>query len=192
MPRLFSAIDLGPSARERVAAEQHRLAATLDAASLRWVSSEHLHLTLVFIGQVPEDCAGGIVLAMQAAIPQQPFRCELGGFGIFPSHGAPRTLWLGVRTGADAVVRVQQAIAARCQALGVLLEKRPFRPHLTLARWRDGRRSARPRHLGGGDEIVAVVDVNAVTLFQSRLSSKGSTYTVLAQSPLSDPTSRLH
>src|SRR6266404_4722143 len=143
MPRLFSAIDLGPSARERIAAEQHRLTTALRAPALRWVKPEHLHLTLVFIGEVADDCVARIVLAMQKDIPQLPFRFELGGLGVFPSHGAPRALWLGVRTGADAVVRVQQTMAARCQALGVPLEARPFSPHLTLARWRDGRRSDR-------------------------------------------------
>ena len=164
----------------------------LDAASLRWVKPEHLHLTLVFIGEVADDHAARIVVAMQSAIPQQPFRFELGGFGVFPSHGAPRALWLGVRTGAEAIVGLQQTIAARCQALDVPREARPYSPHLTLARWRNGRRSDRPRDLGGNSDVVAVVDVHAVTLFQSRLSSQGPTYTVLAHSPLSAPPSSLH
>jgi 2'-5' RNA ligase len=191
---LFTAIDLHASVRERIAAEQQRLLAELRAAPLRWVRPEHLHLTLVFIGDVADDVAATIVNVMRRDISQRPFQIEFAGFGVFPPRGAPRALWLGVRKGSDDVVAVQQRLAVRLHEVGVPLEGRPFTPHLTLARWRGrgGRASERPRSLIANRESIATADVGAVTLFQSRLSSQGPTYTVLAESPLVGSSLTLH
>ena len=191
MPRLFSAIELGPSARDRIEAAQHRLSGVV-RGSLRWVRPEHLHLTLVFAGEVDEVRAANLVELHGRNLPQHPFRLDLGGFGVFPARGAPRALWLGIRTGVEAVVAVQQTIAVRCEAAGVPLDRRPFSPHLTLARWRNGRASERPRDLDANRDIVAAVEVSSVTLLQSTLSSKGPTYTVLAKSTLTGRESPLH
>jgi 2'-5' RNA ligase len=65
---------------------------------------------------------------------------------------------------------------------GVAVEDRPFRPHLTLARWRtsrpaDGRRARdADRH-----QEVAAVKVDHITLYHSQLSPAGPTYTALAR-----------
>jgi len=182
--RLFCAIDIGSSAQDRVAAEQARLADRLPGSSLRWVKRDHLHLTLVFLGEISEECAGPVIDAVRDPIPQSPFSLTFGGLGVFPPRGAPRALWIAVKSGAPQVVAVQAIVAARLRALGVELERRPFSPHLTVARWRDGRPSDRPRAMSADDATIATVEVSAVTLFQSRLSSAGPTYTVLARSPL--------
>jgi RNA 2',3'-cyclic 3'-phosphodiesterase len=183
MPRLFAAIALAPDARDRVSAEQRRLAGRLPPPPLRWVKPEHLHLTLVFVGEVGEDPAQRLADAMSRDIPQRPFTFEIEGVGVFPPRGAPRALWLGVGRGADAVNALQGIVVDRCEVAGVELERRSFSPHLTVARWRDRGRSTRPPELTERG-VVAAVEVSVATLFESRLSSQGPTYTVLAQSPL--------
>ena len=58
--RLFIAVDLDDTARAAIAAEQKRVAAALgDARSaMKWVKPEHMHLTLVFLGEVSDPrCA---------------------------------------------------------------------------------------------------------------------------------------
>ena len=189
MPRLFTAINLDASVRERIVAEQHRLLDELRTASLRWVRPEQLHVTLVFVGDVADDVAATIVNVMRRDIPLRPFHIEFAGFGVFPARGAPRALWLGVRKGADAVLALQQRLAARLHEVGVAAEDRAFTPHLTLARWRGrgGRSSERPRDLDVPRTSVATAEVAAVTLFQSRLASQGPAYAVLAESPLVGP-----
>jgi RNA 2',3'-cyclic 3'-phosphodiesterase len=184
MPRLFAAIELGADAQQKIAAEQARLAKTLRGSSLRWAKSDQMHITLVFIGEVPDDRAARIIEMMREAIAHQPFQFELAGTGTFPPRGAPRALWIGVRSGADDVVRVQALVAERLEGAGVERERRPFSPHVTLARWRDSRPSDRPRATNSSPPTIARVDVNVVTLFQSRVSSAGSTYTRLVETPL--------
>jgi len=185
--RLFVAIDLDAEARGSVGAEQQRLARVLDArGSLRWVKPEQMHLTLSFLGEVDEARGAAVADAMRAPIPVAPFTMRFRGLGVFPPRGAPSVLWLGVADGSAQAIDLQRRVADRLEPLGGPREARPYHPHLTLARWRDGRPGAARRALAadGGREI-ARVDVRYVTLYQSRLSPHGPTYTALAQAELS-------
>lgn len=186
--RLFTAIELSDEARASIEAEQRRLAARLEdnSQALRFVRGEHLHLTLVFVGEIPESRGAALVEAMGSDIPVAPFHLVFGGIGTYPSRGAPRVLWLGALEGIERIVELH-ADVARCLArVGVPIEQRPFSPHLTLARWRSHSRGGRPR-LPDAPEAVARIDVERVTLFQSRLSSAGPTYTALAHARLRCP-----
>lgn len=184
MPRLFVALEIGSAAQLRVAAEQARLADTIRGSSLRWVKQDQLHITLVFLGDVSEQRVAQAISVLRDPIPHPPFRFELGGLGAFPPRGAPRALWMAVTAGAEDIIRVQASVAERFEALGGERERRPFSPHLTLARWRDSRSSDRPRPGQRNPPTIASVEARAVTLFQSRLSSAGSTYIRLAECPL--------
>jgi 2'-5' RNA ligase len=184
--RLFLAIELTDAAREAIAAEQERIAVRLRSSSgrPRFVKPEHMHLTLVFLGEVADERVPAIVEAGATPIAQSSFVVGFGGIGTFPPRGAPRVLWLGVVEGEREVIALQAAVAARLVSLGVPPEARPFHPHLTLARWRDGQGADRPPAEAGTPKTIARVEVRTVTLFQSRLSSNGPTYTALAQAPL--------
>jgi 2'-5' RNA ligase len=185
--RLFVAIELTDRARAAIAREQERVADAIRARGRRAprvVDPEHMHLTLAFIGEVPEARAQPIVAAFSMPIPRPPFSIAFGGLGVFPPRGAPHVLWIGVAEGAQDLIDVQKIVASRLAEVGVPPEPRPYHPHLTLARWKDSRPSDRPP----GDErtpaVVARIDVGAVSLFQSQLSSKAPTYTVLATARL--------
>ena len=185
--RLFAAIDLSDEARLAIAGQQTRIRRELADDSLRWVQTDHMHLTLAFIGEVEPARGAAIADCMSAPFPQRPFRLVFGGVGVFPPHGAPRVLWLGALDGAPEAVELQRAVALRLESVGVLREDRVFRPHLTLGRWRDGRPAVRGSLAQQGAVPVAEVAVAAVTLYQSRLSSSGPAYTALARAPLLCP-----
>src|SRR5262245_47004806 len=189
MPRLFVALDIGSTARNLIADEQERLAETMRASAIRWTKRDQLHITLVFVGEVPEERAGAIVAAMRDPLPHPSFRFALGGLGAFPPRGAALARWIGVKSGAEQVILVQALVTERLEMLGVERERRPFSPHLTLARWRDSRPSDRPRTTTSSPATIASVDAQAVTLFQSRVTSAGSTYTVLVECPLREANS---
>jgi 2'-5' RNA ligase len=186
--RLFTAIELSDEARTAIAAAQNTVAAALSDTprSLRLVRSEHLHLTLVFIGEVPNEKGSAIAEAMSADIPQAPFAIVFGGIGVFPPGGPPRICWLGVLEGANEVVQLHARVAERLRGLGLSVEGKAYRPHLTLGRWRERVRSVKSR-IAPSAEAVARVSVSAVTLFESRLSSAGPAYTRLASARLSCP-----
>ncbi len=187
--RLFVAIDLDDAARQAIARLQQRVAEAVDPRRpLKWVEPSHMHLTLVFLGEVPEDVAGRLISAIAPPIETPSFDAILQRLGVFPAAGGPRVLWLGISRGVDDVISVHREVAARCARVGVELEGRPFHPHLTLGRWRAHERSRRADAVRAmaADPLdpIARVTVDHVTLYRSLLSSTGSTYTALARANL--------
>ena|SRR5438876_7884776 len=186
--RLFVAIDLDDAAREAIADEQKRLQRELgrNDRSLRWVRTEQMHLTLVFIGSADDARAAVIIETMASDIPAAPFTIVFARLGVFPPHGAPSVLWLGVSGGAREAVDVQRMVAERFERGGVARERRPYHPHLTLARWRTSKASDRQKVAAADrDEEIARVSAAFVTLYRSQLSSAGPSYTALARARLS-------
>jgi 2'-5' RNA ligase len=184
--RLFTAIDLDDGARDAVARLQRRLAERLSGdQSLKWVDPSRMHLTLVFLGDVADARVPAIVASLSSPIDAPRFAIAFQGLGVFPPRGAPRVLWLGVAQGGAALATVHGHVATRLESLGVALEDRAFHPHLTLGRWRDSRPSDRARALAAGiSGPIAPLGVDSIALYQSRLSSAGSTYTALARATL--------
>ena len=184
--RLFVAIELDEPGRQAIAAELLMLKSALDGeerSSMRWVKPEHMHLTLVFLGEVAEDRVRVLVGALSHPIPLAPFIAGFGGLGIFPPRQAPRVLWLGLTRGVAEVREVRREVAQNLSRVGVVPEEH-FEPHLTLARWRPHGAGRRPRvQLGAPGELLRL-SVEHVALIESRLSSAGPSYSVLAKAIL--------
>jgi 2'-5' RNA ligase len=174
--RLFVAADLDQSARSAVAAAQSQLRTFAAQAVLRWVRPEHLHLTLAFLGEVEEARLVAAAGALTPPLGQRPFDMELGGLGVFPPRGAPKALWLGVRS--DVHLRaVQQEVAGRLAAAGFAVGERSFSPHLTIARWKkSGAGDRTPLASAPLPDPVARARIDHVTLYESRLSPAGPAY----------------
>jgi 2'-5' RNA ligase len=182
--RLFVAVEIGEALAARAADVsrelQRRAADAAPRAKVSWVSADRLHLTVRFIGEIGDDRAAVVGAALERPLNLAPFDLTLAGAGAFQKGGAPGVLWIGLASGRDAVVAAEREISARLARLGVPEEKRAYNPHLTLARVREpaGLRSA-PLLEGLSDCAVGTVHVDAITLFQSKLSPKGPTYTPL-------------
>jgi 2'-5' RNA ligase len=182
--RLFVAIEISDAVRqsaEELADELRRRVRRLaPRARVSWVASECLHMTLAFIGQVGEQRAAAVLDALRARWLREPIPTRVAGVGTFPPRGAPRAIWVGVDIGRDALVDVQQEVAARLSNVGIAPEQRPFHPHMTLARVREpaGLRAG-PLIDGLADTGLGTFQVGAVTLFESRLSPRGPSYVPL-------------
>lgn len=185
--RLFVAVDLSEDARQAIAAEQKRIAAALAGtkARLTWVRSEHLHVTLVFLGEIEDARAPSVVDAIGCDVDAPAFDVTFAGAGVFPPHRAPRALWIGVGAGASELIALRRELAQRVARLGIEMEDRPFSPHLTLGRWRTSRSSDGRRALAAaGQGAIARTRVAAATLYESHLSSSGPAYTPRARANL--------
>jgi 2'-5' RNA ligase len=185
--RLFVAVELSRATRDAVVAEQKRIASAIgrSAAPLEWVRADHVHLTLVFLGQVDEARVPALVDAVGQDIDLAPFDVVFSGLGLFPSRGAPRVVWAGIDAGVHELQLLHHAIATRVAAQGVALEERAFHPHLTLARWPGARPSDRVRAMAAARPgAIARERVAAATLFESRLSPDGATHIALTRANL--------
>lgn len=186
--RLFAAIELTESVRAGAAALlsqlQRRARELAPRARLTWASPDRMHLTSRFIGEVSPADAERVIAALREPIDVAPFAMQFEGLGAFPQRGEPRVLWLGVGQGGESARAVEAAVSGRLAALGLPGDERAYTPHLTLARVRDAA-GLRTRPLFDGlSPRVGAMRVDAITLFQSRLSPAGSTYVALQRTAL--------
>jgi RNA 2',3'-cyclic 3'-phosphodiesterase len=187
--RLFVAVEIGDRLSQRVAETscelQRRSAEAAPRAKVTWVPPDRMHLTVRFIGEVDDEKAVLVGKALAAPLAVAPFTLALCGVGTFPRSGTPRVIWVGVTRGRDGVLAIEAEVTARLTPLGIPEENRAYSPHLTLARVREpaGLKTA---HLLDGltDRRIGTVRIGAITLFQSKLSPKGPTYTPLLHIPL--------
>lgn len=187
MKRLFLAVDLDETTRASLASISAGLAKRLQEERFRggvsWVRAEHLHLTVHFFGNVSTPVEEQLRAALRAPLSGASFSLSLEQLGVFPSDAAPRVLWLDVKAGAHELAKLYDKIGERLDRLGMARDQRPFRPHLTLARFRE------PWHrieLEGLGPVGAAGPsrVDCVTLYESRLSSAGPSYAALMHVPL--------
>jgi 2'-5' RNA ligase len=154
-------------------------------ARITWVPVERLHLTVRFIGEVEAARAESIANALKPRLAVSRFTLTLEGVGAFPPRGAPRVLWAGITSDVAPLLAVEEEVTARLAAGAVPPEQKPYQPHLTLARVRNASGLRSPLLLEGfARRRFGVSPVDAITLFQSRLSPKGPTYVPLQRTPL--------
>jgi 2'-5' RNA ligase len=132
--RLFIAVDLPTELRKELGNVQKALEPLTESA--RWVSPESIHITLKFLGEVPEKLVEDIHTAL-AGLSWKPFTVTVRGVGFFPGNRSPRVFWAGME--APTMQDLAEEIDSRMERLGFDKEKRAFRPHITLARARDTR-----------------------------------------------------
>ncbi|MFO7907656.1 MAG: RNA 2',3'-cyclic phosphodiesterase [Planctomycetota bacterium] len=184
--RTFVAVELSHSVRQRAGDLIQRLQAS--AARVGWVSPENMHITLKFLGEQTDDDIATICQAvMEAAKTVAPFEFNCHGAGAFPSHTRPRTVWIGVREGTDALRQLHQRVEDQLWQRGYKKEKRAFHPHVTIGRVRRGGAGVETL----GDLITAAEQFQAgtvvaeeVVVFGSHLGRGGPRYQALARAPL--------
>ena len=183
--RSFVAIELSEEAKRGLVRLRRELERN-EHRFVKWVDPTGIHLTLKFLGNIRTERVAEITEALRGAaqgIP--PFHLEISGLGAFPSLGQPRVLWVGVRGELEKLSRLQQNIDSTLATLGFAGEERPFVPHLTLARLREGTSPVEKRSFGAlvGSAIFEdrySVEVEAVRLMRSQLTPTGAIYTCLS------------
>jgi 2'-5' RNA ligase len=132
--RLF--VSISPPEDARV-----HLAATLLELAERVVRPEQWHVTLAFLGEVPEDAVPAVGDAVRkAAAGAKPLRLRLLGAGAFGRERA--AVWVGLAGDLGRLERLARVVRGALLAAGIPAEDRPFTPHLTLARNVDLRQPA--------------------------------------------------
>lgn len=181
MTRMFVAAEVEESVRGKLVMAQEQLAKT--GADLKLVEPENVHVTMKFLGEVPEEKTSAIVDALKrAAAGTGGFEANVKGIGVFPSLNYVRVVWAGVAEGGEKFIELQKKIELELQPLGFRQEK-DFVPHLTLARVRTARGRDRLAAFvkEKGSEEFGVTQVKAVELKQSKLTPSGPVYSTLAR-----------
>jgi 2'-5' RNA ligase len=180
--RLFIAVDIDDKTRDQVdrisAAVRERFGPHTRAS---WVKADRMHLTLHFFAAADPAMEERVRAALDSPIRHQPFDLSFDGLGFFPERGSPRVLWLGIGDGADELAGVERLLHNR---LKLKRDDGGFRPHLTLARFRDRPARGRVAEIRDFRASAGPARIDRVTLYESRLSSAGPTYVRLAEASL--------
>jgi 2'-5' RNA ligase len=181
--RMFVAVDLPEMVRRDIASWGE---VELSDPTLRRVPPESLHITLAFLGNRPLEDVERIEQAM-FEVSDVPLFLELGGPVGRPAQGRPRVIALPVSF--PRPVEARQAELAEILSFEGLYEpeKRPFWPHVTVARVRaEGRRSRLPMQVDVPSgppptERTGFFRGVRISLYRSELQPSGAQYVPLAQ-----------
>ena len=184
--RSFLAFELPPEMGEQIEAVSKELQRL--ALPVRWVKVHNIHLTIVFLGSVDEDALD----AIKEKVPQvvkglSTIRTRLKGVGAFPNWRRPRVIWVGMNGDIERLSNLRDALQRELEVLGFKPEKRPFRPHLTLGRFKgvierdEDLKWILDRHHDMSSELYSL---NELVLFKSDLKPDGPVYTKMASWPL--------
>ena len=174
--RLFVAIELSEAIKKALVGAQRTLG-EFDRM-VRWVGQNQMHLTLKFLGEVPDHQLPDIQRALDtAASAGEPFGMRTRGAGCFPPQGKARVVWLGLEDPAGGIAACQARVEGELESIGFAAERRPFTAHLTLGRVRDDRSNGQLRLSVDALEAPDIVqEVDTIVLMQSELTPQGARY----------------
>jgi RNA 2',3'-cyclic 3'-phosphodiesterase len=180
--RTFIAIELPAPVRQFLADCQDRLRRA--RADVKWVRPDLIHLTLVFLGDVPAERQADLEAAVRSAVAGAgPMALQVTGAGRFPPRGLPRVVWVGVTDSSGSLVRFQRAVTEATTPFAQKIEGRDYTAHLTLGRVRSPKNSRDLEGMldGMGGTTGPAFEARDVTIFRSDLSPQGPTYSALAR-----------
>lgn len=186
MIRAFIAVGIDPKTVERISEATDQLKPSI--AGIRWVPLTNLHLTVKFLGDVEETTIDLIARALRQHIAPFPrFTINAKGLGVFPDVKRPQVLWVGLE--GIHLAELASTVETALKPLGFEPEKRGFKPHLTIGRWRERDKStakfiAELERWAGYE--FGKSEVRNIILFQSMLRPEGAIHRPLEKILLSD------
>jgi 2'-5' RNA ligase len=136
MTRTFIALEMNDAQQRHLAGVIHQVATALPG--IRWVNPAAIHLTLAFLGELTDDQLRGAMHAVEGAAQQaSSFSYRLSRLGSFGSPRQPRIVWMGIDEPSGALAHLHRVLNRELARRGFEVDKRPFSPHLTLARIRN-------------------------------------------------------
>lgn len=177
--RLFIALEIPPAVRQNIAALLDSLRAI--SKEPRWVRPANLHVTLKFMGEIPDKKLDTLRTTLGAIRSEREVTLEFRGLGFFPNDKHPRVFWAGIEASQN-LKPLAADIDGAMEKLGISREQRAFSPHLTLARMerphlpevlREAIAASAKREFGS-------LRTSEFHLIQSKLKPSGAEYTTLA------------
>ncbi|MEA3358179.1 MAG: RNA 2',3'-cyclic phosphodiesterase [Thermodesulfobacteriota bacterium] len=177
--RSFLAFELAPDIKKQIETISKELRKS--NLPVRWVKPENIHLTLIFLGDVEENLIEDIKAKVNEVVREmESFKIRLKGAGVFPGLKRPRVVWVGLGGDIDRLSDLRDNLQSKLNALGFIPERRPFKPHLTLGRFKgrtkgeNGLKNILERYYETKSDISCLKEF---ILFKSDLKPNGAEYT---------------
>jgi len=180
--RVFIAIELESSIKEKIARIQTRLRVIQD--KIKWVEPSSVHLTLKFLGEIEEEKLEKVhQITRELGERVSPFKIEVKGMGVFPGFSSPRVIWIGARDTSGELEKLAAWLEEALAREGFVREKRKWKAHLTLGRVKFLKERERLRELiqKEMETDAGKMEVKDITIMRSQLTPKGAIYTSLGK-----------
>ena len=157
-------------------------------SGLSWTRPENFHLTIRFLGDLGSDGVRRVSdRVTEAASPLAAPRARLGELGAFPNLARPRVFWLGFAEGGPELEMLGKRVNDALRVGGFGPPDKPFRPHLTLARVREGARGLEAVRGASLPVRPEAGLLDRIAVMKSDLHPTGSRYTALTEVRLRPP-----
>ncbi len=183
--RTFIALELPPSIVSLLANMQKNLQSM--GVRAKWVRPQNIHLTLKFLGNINPGDIEKIGESMADAVAEfDALNLVAEGIGVFPGIHRPRVIWVGLKGQVQTLFALQRRMEDNLAALGYKKEKRPFKGHLTLGRFRNRINTETIRRVVGDSKTSdsEAFTAKRVILYKSDLKPTGAVYSQLQQAVL--------
>ncbi len=142
----------------------------------KWVDLENIHLTLAFLGDISKDSIPLLEnIISELARNNNPFLLKLCKFGFFPNHRRAKVFWIGMEN-SHQLLKLKTDLDYKLDEIGLNYDVKPFRPHLTLARFRYPFKFDTIRYKQKLN-ISTSFEANNINLVKSELFNTGPKYT---------------
>jgi len=182
--RAFIAVELPGELKQELAALETQLKKNSPPV-VKWVDPESIHITLKFLGETSDAVIDELLLAMGESVAGvSPFKLEVGKIGAFPAVDRPQVIWVGISGDMEKLAQLQKNLEQNTEQLGFKRESRPFSPHLTLGRVREGARVKEIQRIGkllNETPFTAKHNIEAheINLLKSQLTRAGAIHTII-------------
>jgi 2'-5' RNA ligase len=188
--RSFIALPLAPNIHKNLADFTRTHGLHVRESGLKPVKPENIHLTLKFLAEIDKTQVEKIsYLLNQLTTDFSPFTASVQGVGAFPDwNNRPRVVWIGIEP-AEQLRKLHKSLDEKLVSLGFPSDRKPFSPHLTLARVsfikpETGQTFERLKKLSP-EPFFGEFMIDRIILFRSVLLPQGPQYSILSSHPFS-------
>jgi 2'-5' RNA ligase len=173
--RVFIAIELPQELKEKIFTLAEEVTQGMD---IKLVGKENLHLTLAFLGEVPEEKIPEMVAVLKNLPARGKIHLTLGSWEPFPQKQRPHGIWINVGGETGKLFGLYKRIIDGLLAKGFVLTKNAlqFSPHITVGRLKSGGVRSLEKV-----SLPASFTAEKISLFESRLTENGPLYGKLAE-----------
>ena len=175
--RSFVSVDV--SIKDKISELQDRIIKEQDwrLQQVKPVEKQNLHFSIFFLGEITLQTVD-ILKSRLSGLVFQPFQVTYRGLGVFPSGAKPRVIWMGIDAeGAERLTNLSQKVVTSFQ--DVVKPDKPFIPHVTLFRIKNGRLRAdnmlrKYQDMSFGSDLI-----DRIYMKKSQLTQSGPIYSVI-------------
>lgn len=179
--RCFLAIEYPKKILDLINQISREMQSAFPPGCVRWVPQKNLHLTVKFLGEITPVQFNELRTNLRPVCADSPpIPLHIMGKGVFPNLRSPKIIWIGAEDSLPLLTFAERC-EETCTQTGILTEKRPFKPHLTIGRTQRDISETHMRWIGEYFRSSPVPEfghftADHVILFRSELHPAGPIY----------------